>query len=139
MVPSDPSSPEEDETTGLKLVEESVGSETSRDASRSTPETDPTDRRSNRRSLPVWLFVVALLVFSLFTGWQAQLASELKAEVAGLEAQLEHTNALIDAHRTHLSEVRGGVHELSERLQGLRRLVDQDPTAGVPETVVPSP
>jgi hypothetical protein len=89
--------------------------------------------------LPVWLFVVALIVFALVIGRQAQLASELEAEVAGLEVQLEHTNALLDARRAHLNEVREGVHELSERLQRLRGLVGRDPTAGVPETELATP
>jgi uncharacterized coiled-coil protein SlyX len=71
-------------------------------------------------------------------GWQAQLASELESQVAGLEVQLERTNVLLDSHRTHLSDVRGGVRELSERLQSLRALVDRDPT-GVSEGVVPTP
>lgn len=136
MSPSDPSLPEEGQTTGLKLVDESADSGASPDASSSSAETDST----GRRSLPVWLFVVALIVFALVIGWQVQLASELEAKVAGLETQLEHTNALLDARRAHLTEVRGGVHELSERLQGLSRLVDRDPTAGmIPEAVAPNP
>jgi hypothetical protein len=139
MPPSDPSSPDQDPAIGLKLVDESAGSGATQDASPSAPESAPTDRGIRGRSLPAWLFAVALIVFSLAIGWQAQLAGELEAEVAGLEAQLEHTSALLDAHRTHLSEVRGGVHELSERLQGLRSLVDRDPTAKVPEMAVPTP
>jgi len=139
MAPTDSSSPEEDQTTGLKLVDDSADSRASSDASRSTSETGPSDRGSNRRSLPVWLFVAVLIVFALVIGRQAQLASELEAEVAGLEVQLEHTNALLDPRRTHLSDVREGVHELSERLQSLRGLVDRDPTAGVPETELATP
>jgi hypothetical protein len=139
MAPTDSTSPEEDQTTGLKLVDDSADSEASSETSRSNSETGSSDRRSKRRSLPVWLFVVALIVFALVIGRQAQLASELEGEVAGLEVQLEHTNALLDARRTHLSEVREGVHELSERLQGLRGLVDRDPTAGVPEAELATP
>ena len=139
MPPSDPSSPDEDPAIGLKLVDESAGSGATQDESPSAPESAPTGRGIRGRSLPVWLFAVALIVFSLVIGRQAQLASELETEVAGLEAQLEHTSALLDAHRTHLSEVRGGVHELSERLQGLRSLVDRDPMAEAPETAVPTP
>ncbi len=131
---SDPSKPEEDQTVDLKLVDSTSGSGTSIDAPEPTPETDPT----GRRSLPVWYFVVALVLFSLVIGWQAQRASELEAERAGLEEQLERTNGLLDAHRTRLSEIRGGVHELSERLQGLRALVDSDPT-GVPESAGRTP
>ena len=145
MPPSDPSAPEEDQTVGLKLVNKASESGTSSDSSdpqSPTPDGGSADPRRDRRRLPVWLFVLALILFSLVIGWQAQLASELESQVAGLEVQLERTNVLLDSHRTHLSEVRGGVHELSERLQSLRALVDRDPTDGVSEGsegVVPTP
>ena len=135
---SDASKPEEDPSVGLKLVDARSESGSSPDASRSTPGTGPTHRQSDRRSLSGWLLVVALIISFLLIAWQARVASELEAEVAGLEAQLELTGALLDAHRTHLSEIRGGVHELSERLEGLRTLVDL-PIEGVPESVVPTP
>jgi hypothetical protein len=136
--PEGPEEPEENETVGLKLVDAESESVPSPDARVSTAGTDSTDRRR----LPAWLFVAALIVFSIVIGWQAQVAGELEAEVAGLEAQLERTNALLDAHRSHLSEVRGGVHELSQSLQGLRALVDsdpEDPEAVLPEGAVPAP
>jgi uncharacterized coiled-coil protein SlyX len=142
MPPSDPSAPEEDQDIGLKLVNTASESGTSSDSSdpqSSTPDGDSVEPRSDPRRLPVWLFVLALILFSLVIGWQAQLASELESQVAGLEVQLEQTNALLDSHRTHLSEVRGGVHELSERLQSLRALVDRDPTDRASEGVVPTP
>ena len=131
---SDPSKPEEDQTAGLKLVDATSDSGTSTDVPKSPPTTDPTDRWS----LPVWQFVVALVLFALVIGWQAQVASELEAELVGLEEQLERTNILLDAHRMRFSEIRGGVHELSERLEGLRALVDSDPT-GVPESAGRTP
>jgi len=140
-LPPDPSKPDEERTVGLELVDGASKSGRSFDASGSAP----SDRQTDRRGLPIWLFVAALILFSLAIGWQAQVASELEAEVAGLEAQLERTNALLDAHRTHLSEIRGGVHELSDRLQGLRELVDRHPTdptepaQGNPESSVPTP
>ena len=139
MPPSDPSAPEEDQTVGLKLVNKASESGTSSDSSdpqSPTPDGGSADPRRDRRRLPVWLFVLALILFSLVIGWQAQVASELEAEVTGLEERLEQTRALLDAHRTHLSEIRGGVHELSERLQGLRTLVDSDPTESLPESDV---
>ena len=142
MPPSDPTAPEEDQTVGLKLVNTASESGTSSDSSdpqSSPPDGGSADPRSGRRRLPVWLFVLALILFSLVLSWQAQLASELESQVAGLEVQLERTNALLDSHRTHLSEVRGGVHELSERLQSLRALVDRDPTGRVSEGVAPTP
>ena len=127
--------PEEDHAIGLKLVNEASDAEASPGESASTAGTDSTDRRR----LPVWLFVVALILFSVAFGWQAQVASNLAVEVAGLEAQLDRTTALLDAHRTHLSEIRGGVHELSQSLQGLSTLVDSDPTDGIPSGVEPTP
>jgi hypothetical protein len=146
MPPSDPSAPEEDQAVGLKLVNKASESGTSSDSSDPQSSTPPdggsADPRRDRRRLPVWLFVLALILFSLVIGWQAQLASELESQVAGLEVQLERTNVLLDSHRTHLSDVRGGVRELSERLQSLRALVDRDPTDGVSEGsegVVPVP
>ena len=141
MPPSDPSAPEEDQTVGLKLVNKASESGTSSDSSdpqSPTPDGGSADPRRDRRRLPVWLFVLALILFSLVIGWQAQLASELESQVAGLEVQLERTNVLLDSHRAHLSEVRGGVHELSERLQSLRALVDRGVSEGS-EGVVPAP
>jgi len=86
---------------------------------------------------------VALVLFAILVGWQAQVASGLKAEVVALEDRLERTNALLDAHRVHLFEIRGGVHELSESLLGLRALVDSDPSENVApydaETAEPTP
>ena len=136
---SDASEPEEDRSVGLKLVDAKSESGISPDASRSTPGTAPTRRQGDRRSLPGWLWVVALILSFLLIAWQARVASELEAEVAGLEAQLELTRALLDAHRTRLSEIRGGVYELSERLQDLRALVDIPMIEGVPGSVVPTP
>ena len=137
--PEEPEEPKEPETVGLKLVNAESEPETSPDASTSTAGMESESGSSDRRRLPVWLFVAVLIIFSVAIGWQAQVASELEAEVAGLEAQIERTNALLDAHRSHLSEVRGGVHELSQSLLGLRALVDSDPEAVLPEEGVPTP
>lgn len=141
-LPEEPEEPAEDLSIGLKLVDEASEDEASSSESESSTGTDSTDRRR----LPVWLFVVVLILFSVVIGWQAQVSSELEAEVAGLETQLERTNALLDAHRTHLSDIRGGVQELSQSLEGLRILVDSDPTidasggpaVGVPGDVEPT-
>lgn len=136
---SDGSKP--DPAVDLKLV--TAASESDSDSESETPspmpEQAPTHPRRERRSLPVWLFVVALILFALVIGRQAQVAGELEAEVAGLEERLERTHALLDAHRSHLSEIRGGVQELSERLEGLRSLVDRDPTEGIPKSAASTP
>jgi hypothetical protein len=123
----DASNSERDGSGGLKLVDESSRFSTPPTptaAETSTPDGDS----SGRRGLPIWLFVVTLLAFVLVAGWQARVAGELEAEVERIEAELLRSNALLDAHRTHLSEIRGGVHELSARLDGLRDLVDSDPS-----------
>ena len=89
-----------------------------------------------RQILPVWLFVSGLIIAAVVIGWQARLAGELVAEVAVLEQQLERSHALLEAHRNHLGEIRGGVTDLSERLAGLRKLVAEGPAA---PTIRPSP
>jgi len=128
-----------DRAGALKLVDAPSGDETSDAAP------DPALARapSESRRLPAWLFIVALVLFAILVGWQAQVASGLKAEVVALEGRLERTNALLDAHRVHLSEIRGGVHELSESLLGLRALVDSDPSESVApldaEPALPTP
>ncbi len=126
--------PEDSDSPGadLKLVDEGGRFEEESDsrqsdsqaAGRATDEPTP-------RSLPIWLFVVGLILAVIVIGWQAQLAGELEAEVAGLEMKLERTNALLEAHRSHLGEIRGGVYDLSERLDSLRALVDERPGSGL--------
>jgi hypothetical protein len=129
--PRDSGSPVAD----LKLVDESPGFEDRADAEEFQPELQDTfTDESSSRGLPVWMFVVGLIVAVVVIGWQAQLASELEAEVTGLEARLERSNALLEAHRNHLGEIRGGVYDLSERLDGLRALVDGGPMAGLSES-----
>jgi hypothetical protein len=135
---TDSTKAEAEQNANLKLVDDASESGQRPFA---TPSTSGTGR-SERRSLPVWLFVVVLIAFALLIGWQAQLASELEAEVAGLEQELVRSRALLDAHRTHLGEIRGGVHELSASLEGLRTLVDRDPVesaAAVAEATEPPP
>jgi hypothetical protein len=129
--PSDSGSPVAD----LKLVDESTVFEDRADTEEFHPEPqDTVTDESSPRSLPVWMFVVGLIVAVVVIGWQAQLASELEAEVAGLEGRLERSNALLEAHRSHLGKIRGGVYDLSERLDGLRALVDGGPAAGLTES-----
>jgi uncharacterized membrane protein (UPF0136 family) len=83
---------------------------------------------SSRRGLPIWLFVVAFLLFALALGWQFQVAGQLEQEIAGLETELAETTALLGAHQSRLLEIRGGVHELVAQLDGLRALVEAEPT-----------
>ena len=138
---SDP--PEGRDAAGLRLVATSAtesdaawhpsGRPASREPGRSAPrspevgkvresaESDPTD-------VPRWFFVLTLVVFAGVVFWQVRHAGELAARVAGLEAELARANALVEAQRAHLGEIRGGVHALSERVEALQDLVDRDPT-----------
>ncbi len=108
-MPSDLSDSENAANVELKLVDDSTGSGAVPEV-----ETGPADSDSQRRrGLPIWACILGLLAFAVVMGWQLQVASELEAEVARVEAELSRANLLIDAHRMHLAEIRGGVHELS--------------------------
>jgi hypothetical protein len=73
------------------------------------------------------MLVVALLLGVVVIGWQAQLANELEAEVAGLERQLDRSQAVVEAQMSHLGEIRSGVNALSDQFDGLRALIDEGP------------
>jgi hypothetical protein len=124
---------------GLKLVgaasmanasgEAGTGSPRRADSSAESPASasgegaDP----SERRGLPIWLF---LLVFVLFSGalfWQVRVARDLEGQVAGLEQELAAARSLLGAHRSHLGEIRAGVRDLAAQLTSLQTLVDADP------------
>ena len=140
-MPQDHSNSEADRTVDLKLVDQAAGY----DAVPGANESSAGPERSDRWVLPVWLFVVALIVFFLVLGWQAKVASELESKVEGLERDLAQTTALLEGHRTHLEEIRGGVQELSAHLAGLRTLVERgpddsdDPAATAPDILEPTP
>ncbi len=84
---------------------------------------------SRARQVPLWLFAALLVVFLIGYGYQTHHASQLEFEVARLEESLTRAEARLESHRTHLLEIRGGVHDLSARFESLRALIDQDPTA----------
>lgn len=89
--------------------------------------------RKQGRHVPLWLFAGMLVVFLIGYGYQTQHASQLEADVARLEASLSKAEDRLESHRTHLLEIRGGVHDLSSRLASLRALIDRDPTAETPK------
>jgi uncharacterized protein HemX len=87
--------------------------------------------RKQGRQLPLWLFMALLVLFLVGYGYQTHQASQFEAEVSRLEASLARAESRLESHRTHLLEIRGGVHDLSSRLESLRVLIDRDPTAPV--------
>ena len=140
-MPQDHSSSEAGRTVDLKLVDEAAGY----DALPGANDSSAGPGRSDSWVLPAWLFVVALIVFFLVIGWQAKVASQLESKVEGLERELVQTTALLEGHRTHLEEIRGGVRELSAHFAGLRTLVERgpddsdDPAATAPDILEPTP
>lgn len=133
--------------TGLKLVGERGGAAgaagsaagspagpgraTEGAASGPTPGSNPVRRgdRKQGRQVPLWLFGALLVLFLIGFGYQTHHASQLESEVTRLEASLAKAEDRLESHRTHLLEIRGGVHDLSARLESLRALIDRDPTA----------
>lgn len=95
----------------------------------SGPEVATRRARGSGRRLPAWSFVVLVVLFLTALGYQSYHASQLGDQVARLEASLADAERRLESHRTHLLEIRGGVHDLSGRLEALRALVDRDPTA----------
>jgi len=82
---------------------------------------------SERRRPPPWLFFLVVAVFAAGLGWQFRVAGQLEREIGRLEQELRETHVLLGAHKSRLFEIRGGVHDLATRLEGLRALVDADP------------
>jgi len=125
---------------GLKLVDSSIDFAGD---SRSEDSPDPGRRghteKSDSRVVPLWMLVATILLGIVVLGWQMQLASELQTEVASLEGQLDRTRAVVDAQRSHLGEIRGGVYALSDQLDGLRALVDGGPQEGSSDSSEPVP
>jgi len=95
---------------------------------------DADDDDSSRRGLPIWLFVVFFLGAALAIGWQFRLTGQLEQEITGLESELAATTALLGAHQSRLVEIRGGVRDLASQLEGLKALVDADPTDSLSST-----
>lgn len=89
------------------------------------------DAGNQGRTLPLWLFVALFVLFLIGYGYQTHQAARLEDEVARLEGSLAKAEGRLESHRTHLLEIRGGVYDLSARLEELRLLVDRDPTAAV--------
>lgn len=94
----------------------------------SIPTAKTSGARTAGRRLPLWLFIALLVAFVIAFGYQTHHAGRLETEVARLEASLAQAESRLESHRTHLLEIRGGVHDLTTRLESLRTLIDRDPT-----------
>ena len=65
----------------------------------------------------------ALLITMLVAGFQWQVASRLEVQVASLEAELAASKLEVRAHEARISEVRGAVSGLAQRVEHLQALV----------------
>ena len=83
---------------------------------------------SERRRPSIWLFLLVFVAFGIALGWQFRLAGQLEQQIVGLEQELREAQVLLGAHKSRLAEIRGGVHDLVTQLDGLRALVDADPS-----------
>jgi hypothetical protein len=86
------------------------------------------DRKQGRR-VPLWLVAALLVLFLMGYGYQTHQAGKLQGEVLRLQEALTSAESRLESHRTHLLEIRSGVQDLSTRMEALRALIDQDPTA----------
>ena len=71
----------------------------------------------------VGALVAALLVTLLVAGLQWQAASKLEVQVASLETELAESQLEVRAHEARMSEVRGAVSGLAQRVEHLQTLV----------------
>ena len=78
--------------------------------------------------LGVILSLVLLLV-ALLAAQQYRRAESLQARVESLNGQLATAQAQLADYQSHLRDIRGGVADVGARMEALRALVDQDPTA----------
>jgi hypothetical protein len=74
------------------------------------------------------LSLVILLVGLLAVQQYRQVVS-LQARVESLNGQLATAQAQLADYQSHLREIRGGVADVGARMEALRALVEQDPTA----------
>lgn len=115
--------PQEEKPEDLKLVTNPLGKHSAE---------QPVGSGASRKSgMPIWVFLLLIVAFVVVLGWQLRVADGLEEEIAGLEQDLRETRTLLGAHESRLLEVRSGVHDLSARLEGLKALVDLDPSNAV--------
>ena len=76
-----------------------------------------------RATVTAGALVAALLVTLLVAGLQWQAASKLEVQVASLETELAESQLEVRAHEARMSEVRGAVSGLAQRVEHLQTLV----------------
>jgi hypothetical protein len=81
--------------------------------------------------------LLVIAAFAVTLGWQFRVAGQLEREIGGLQQALRETQVLLGAHKSRLAEIRGGVHDLAAQLDGLRVLVDADPSEPASELALP--
>lgn len=89
-----------------------------------------------RRGVPWWVVAVVAVAGLVLFVTQYQRAQRLDARVQGLQAELAVAGEQLAAYQSHLTTVRGSVGELSDRVAGLKTLVDMDPLNPPPAPVV---
>lgn len=99
-------------------------------ASTQTDADKPSETGEGKR-VPLWLFALTCVVLVAGLGWQLHRMGTLEGQIADLEQHLRQKEALLGAHRSHLSEIRDGVADLATRLGGLQALTEVDPELGV--------
>jgi hypothetical protein len=82
----------------------------------------PTGPRSRAR-IVAWALAGLLALAVLGFAQQGRRAERLMTRVAGLEAELAASEAALQAHRSHLADVRGAVAKLQD-------LVEREPAKG---------
>ncbi len=98
------------------------------------PAASPATPASRRESGTGWVLAALLALLGVAVvalAIQTRRATTLSDEVEALKTELAHTQTVLEAHRGHLSEVRGAVEQL-------RELVLEEPSAA-PDKPAPGP
>ena len=85
------------------------------------------------------LAIAAALAAAVGWGLEGRRAAALTEQVADLETRIEAQQAEIAARQDHLESLRNVAAAVEEQVSALRLLVDQDPTARLPEPTPANP
>ncbi len=104
-------------------------------------ESSATDAVPPGRSIG-WLLPLAIAAaLAAAVGWsvEGRRAAALTEQVADLETRIQAQEAEIAARRDHLEGLRSVAAAVEEQVSALRLLVDEDPTARLPEPTPANP